>query len=238
MSSQGTTRVQSGQSGEFAASLPLGEYQVYAFNLNRLDATSINLAGDRTLDLYLSVGEVISGAVYVDVDRNGKREGTEGLAGVQVTLRDNLGFRAVTFTDAKGFFNVTVRSDRNYEAVVEQFGYERLSLGPLTISDLRSGLSLSLSPKLVRVAGFAIMNNGPLQGVNLLVNFRARGGPSVDASTLTALDGSYDVNLFPGSYEVDVDQEVQSGDPSLRYQPLFENPIEIPVGEGSQTLDI
>lgn len=238
MNSQGMLRVQSGQNGEFAASLPLGEYQVYAFNLNKLETTSINLAGDKTLDLYLSVGEVVSGTVYVDVDRNGIRGGTEGLAGVKVTLRDNLGFEAVTFTDGKGYFNITVRSDRNYQAIVEQLGYEGLSLGPLTISDLRSGLSLSLSPKLVRVAGLAILNDDPLQGVNLLVNFRARGGSAMDASTLTAPDGRYDVNLFPGSYEIDVDQEVQSGDPSLRYQPLFEDLIEIPVGVGSQTLDI
>ncbi|HOO04854.1 MAG TPA: hypothetical protein PLJ11_09050, partial [Methanomassiliicoccales archaeon] len=70
------------------------------------------------------------------------------------------------------------------------------------------------------------------------VRFTAQGGSAVNGTAVTTADGSFTASLYPGMYTVSVDQDIDPGDPSERYQSLSAMDLEVKVGSDPEPLAI
>lgn len=210
--------------GKFRAVLPAGLYFAYINDGARAYWGDVSIASSTSTTFQLASSVKISGKVWYDADGNNAASAAEGLNNVVITVTDQDGRAVDLGTGSTGQYSFVLPSGKTYTLTADKDGYESVvrtypSIDQSAASDLEM---IALERTVVGSISEAL--------AGITVRFQAVSGPAANGSALTNADGSFSIDLYPGSYVVFVDQNVTTGDASVRYQSLSDLDLEVLVG--------
>ena len=233
--STGEVWIRSALGNTYLAYLPQGTYSVVANTPTDAYSGALTLNGAATLDLHLLNATSLAGTVFWDMNGNGRVDTGEGISGARIALRDNTGALTVGYANTTGGFDLTLFADRTYSGSVTADGFAPYPISAATPAEIGTGVAWAMTPRPVDLVGSAYLNGTPLLNRALPIRAEAVGGGAVSANGTTFTDGSYSLPLTPGTYLIQVDTNVTSGNDTWRYQTLSAEPVGIPVAWGTVT---
>ncbi|MCX6650095.1 MAG: carboxypeptidase regulatory-like domain-containing protein [Methanomassiliicoccales archaeon] len=219
-------------SSGFRAVLPSGLYFGYMYYLSRSYWGDINLNASVSSTFNLISSATISGTAWYDEDANGAVSSGEALANVRVTIKDSVGREVSVLTDSDGRYSFVMPTSKSYTLTAVKDGYETLykSYSPLIVS-MSTDLNMVATERQVSGSISETMSG-------MTVVFTADSDSAISKTTTTAADGSFYVDLSPGDYTVEVDQNVTAGDGSVRYQTLKPLDLTVSIGQDPEALSV
>ena len=224
--------------GGYFAFLPVGTYDLEAFNQAGAYFASVALTGTTRLNIALvATSEAVRWSVYRDVNQNSAVNPGEAIAGVRVRLTDDRGAQIVFTTNATGEFRLPLFANRTYAGVVTAAGYADRPIGSSSPILLRTLMPIALAPLPVQVQGSVLVDGSSVPGHPVTIVAVPLGNGAVGSSTQTDSNGGYFFGLVPGRYNLVVDENVSSNR-AMRYQNQSTDQIVLAVGQGTLAHDI
>ncbi|KYK22413.1 hypothetical protein AYK24_02260 [Thermoplasmatales archaeon SG8-52-4] len=214
------------------------------YNLHLTDIT-LN-EGSNTYNAQNSKLSTLEGVVFID--SNGDDEYDSGdtlLKDVNVELWHEDELVDTYKTDATGYYSFDslisglINSLQLNEYIIKAIkapDYEsELSVYPVENETTIFNISIGLSP--VAISGIVTFNGAPVDGaqVNFAIDKSVENNTAFRVVTATIEDGSYDTELTPGSYLVNVTKYDEEGD-ILLYS-IINQKLSVSVGQGSISKD-
>ncbi|HPR98055.1 MAG TPA: STT3 domain-containing protein [Methanomassiliicoccales archaeon] len=222
--------------GKFRAVLPSGLYFTYINDGTRAYWGDVNVVSSMSMTFQLLTSVKVSGKAWYDADGNDAASAAEGLNGAVITVTDQDGRSVNMGTSPTGQYSFVLVSGRTYALTAVKDGFQTLARNYPSIS-----LSVTDDLEMValqRTVTGSVSMDFPGDKGNLTVKFVAVSGPAMDNQTVTNADGTFSAMLYPGKYIVLVNQNVTAGDPSVRYQSLSDQDLEVLVGSDPSSLQI
>lgn len=234
----GQVWLQTDSAGGYFTFLPVGTYDLEAFNLAGAYFASVPLTGTTSLNIALiATSETVGWTVYRDVNRNSGVNPGEAIAGARVRLTDDRGANVLLTTNATGEFRIPLFANRTYAGRVSAPGYVDHPIGASSPIQLRTLMPIALTPVPVQVQGGVLVNGSAVLSHLVTVVAVPLGNGAVGSSTQTDSNGGYGFGLVPGTYALVVDENVSSTR-AMRYQNQGTDRIAVTVGEGTLPYDI
>lgn len=218
--------------GKFRAVLPSGLYFTYISDGTRAYWGDVNVASSTSTTFQLASSVTVSGKAWFDADGNNAASAAEGLNGVVITMTDQDGRSLTVGTGSTGQYSFVLVSGRTYTLAANKDGFEPMVRNyPSIAQSVNADLEMIALER--TVTGTL---SEPLAGIT--VKFEAVSGTAIDASAVTKADGSFSATLYPGKYVVSVNQNVTTGDASVRYQSLRDLDLDVLVGSDPVALQV
>ncbi len=234
----GQVWLQTDSLGGYFAFLPVGAYDLEAFNQAGAYFASVTLTVTTRLSIALvATSETVGWTVYRDVNRNSGVNPGEAIAGARVSLTDARGANIVFTTNATGGFRIPLFANRTYAGLVTAAGFADQPIGSSSPIQLRTLMPIALTPVPVQVQGSVLVNGSAVLGHPVTVVAVPLGNGAVGSATQTDSNGGYGFGLVPGTYALVVDENVSSTR-AMRYQNQGTDRIVATVGEGTLPYDI
>jgi len=234
----GQVWLQTDTAGGYFTFLPVGTYDLEAFNQAGASFASVTLTGTTRRDIALvATSETVGWTVYRDVNRNSGVNPGEAIAGARVTLTDDRGAHIVFTTNGTGEFRIPLFANRTYAGPVTAAGFADRPIGSSSPIQLRTLMPIALTPVPVQVQGSVLVNGSAILSHPVTVTAVPLGNGAVGSSTQTDSNGGYGFGLVPGTYMLVVDENVSSTR-AMRYQNQGTDRIVAAVGEGTLPYDI
>ena len=238
VSASGQRWLRTDPTGGFLAFLPVGAYDVEAFNQDGASFASVSLSGTPTLRIGLiGTSEIVGWSVYRDLNANQAVDAGEAIPGAHIALTDDRGAHITFITNATGGFRFPLFGNRTYSGTVDAAGYAPRSIPASAPIDLRTRMPIALTPLSVEVQGSVLQSGAPVLNHPIMIRAVALGSGAVAATTSTDSNGGYGFSLVPGFYALVVDENVSSTRDS-RYQNVGTDRIAVAVGQTSLPYDI
>ena len=234
----GQVWLQTDPAGGYFTFLPVGTYDLEAFNQAGASFASVTLTGTTRLNIALvTTSETVGWTVYRDVNRNSAVNPGEAIAGAPVSLTDDRGAHIVFTTNGTGEFRIPLFANRTYAGLVTAAGFADRPIGSSSPIQLRTLMPIALTPVPVQVQGSVLVNGSAVLSHPVTVTAVPLGNGAVGSVTQTDSNGGYGFGLVPGTYALVVDENVSSTR-AMRYQNQGTDRIVATVGEGTLSYDI
>ena len=224
--------------GAYVVDVPTGTYDVQAILGSNAFQERRTFTDSTTFDLPLHLRTVSTGFVFRDVNRDGVREASEGVAGARVTLTDAAGQVLTLVTPANGSFAAPLDGAKTYRMDIDARGFDPVSRGPSSVSSLFAPRDIPLVARNVTVSGVLRWQGAPLTGTAVAIVFLAVGSGGVTQDAVITLQGGYSASLAPGEYQAIVDDNVSAGSDALRWQTASVERLTLDVGQGMLVHDM
>ena len=208
--------------GSYEVALPTGEYEVVIEDpLYEAFSEPVTIATDETTSLDVDLSTLDSGTLEGTVTADG-----DSVSDLELSFVDGGVTVASTDTEADGSYEVVLPTGE-YEVVIEEPLYEAFS-EPVTIAtDETTSLDVDLSTlDSGTLEGTVTADDDPVSDVDIAIT-DGESGELVDTLSPES-DGSYQIELPEGSYEVAIDD--------ILYAPVTET-VEVDTDQ-TQTFDI
>ncbi len=207
----GQVWLQTDPAGGYFTFLPVGTYDLEAFNQAGASFASVTLTGTTRLNIALvATSETVGWTVYRDVNRNSAVNPGEAIAGAPVSLTDDRGAHIVFTTNGTGEFRIPLFANRTYAGLVTAAGFADRSIGSSSPIQLRTLMPIALTPVPVQVQGSVLVNGSAVLSHPVTVTAVPLGNGAVGSATQTDSNGGYGFGLVPGTYALVVDENVSS----------------------------
>src|SRR3989449_471391 len=234
----GQVWLQTDSAGGYFTFLPVGTYDLEAFNPAGASFASVTLTGTTRLNIALvATSETVGWTVYRDVNRNSAVNPGEAIAGARVSLTDDRGAHIVFTTNGTGEFRIPLFANRTYAGLVSAAGFVDRPIGSSSPIQLRTLMPIALTPVPVQVQGSVLVNGSAVLSHPVTVTAVPLGNGAVGSATQTDSNGGYGFGLVPGTYALVVDENVSSTR-AMRYQNQGTDRIVATVGEATLSYDI
>jgi len=234
----GQVWLQTDTAGGYFTFLPVGTYDVEAFNQAGAYFASVTLTGTTRLNIALvATSETVGWTVYRDVNRNSGVNPGEAIAGARISLTDDRGAHIFFTTNGTGEFRIPLFANRTYAGLVTAAGFADRPIGSSSPIQLRTLMPIALTPVPVQVQGSVLVNGSAVLSHPVTVTAVPLGNGAVGSATQTDSNGGYGFGLVPGTYALVVDENVSSTR-AMRYQNQGSDRIVAAVGEGTLPYDI
>ncbi|HEX9567512.1 MAG TPA: STT3 domain-containing protein, partial [Thermoplasmata archaeon] len=234
----GQVWLQTDTAGGYFTFLPVGTYDLEAFNQAGAYFASVTLTGTTRLDIALvATSETVGWTVYRDVNRNSGVNPGEAIAGAHLSLTDDRGAHIFFTTNGTGEFRIPLFANRTYAGLVTAAGFADRPIGSSSPIQLRTLMPIALTPVPVQVQGSVLVNGSAVLSHPVTVTAVPLGNGAVGSATQTDSNGGYGFGLVPGTYALVVDENV-SATRAMRYQNQGTDRIVAAVGEGTLAYDI
>ncbi len=230
-----------------SSSLLPGYYQVVAqtadgFQIeNRL--IEIN-AGNNWLNISQPMEGDIEGTAYFDENENDEIDPGEELSNVEIdvvyTLTGTNNIVETLTTDVNGAFKTSAFLPGSYELNATKLpGYET-SISVTIEENMTTTQNISMEYARIIVSGETIRSDTSQSVSNISIVFnvddRVENNSATRTTTKSDETGSYTVDLFPGSYNITVNQDVNESGTVVTY--FFTGELTIPVGKAPFSYEI
>src|SRR3989449_708899 len=234
----GQVWLQTDSAGGYFTFLPVGTYDLEAFNPAGASFASVTLTGTTRLNIAIvATSETVGWTVYRDANRNSGVNPGEAIAGARVSLTDDRGAHIVFTTNGTGEFRIPLFANRTYAGLVTAAGFADRPIGSSSPIQLRTLMPIALTPIPVQVQGSVLVNGSAVLSHPVTVTAVPLGSGAVGSATQTDSNGGYGFGLVPGTYALVVDENVSSTR-ATRYQNQGTDRIVAAVGEGTLPYDI
>ncbi len=222
----------SNSEGWFRAVLPSGLYSAYMSDGTRAYWSDLLVSSSISSDFVLLAGVKVSGKVWYDANGDGAASSNESVMGATVTVTGQDGRAIVYSTGSTGAYSMVLPSGRSYTLTVTKNGFEDSARSYPSL-DSQVTEDVEMVAQLRAVTG--TISSG---ATGITVRFEAVGGPAANASAVTGVGGIFAVQLYPGQYQVYVDQDQTPGDSSIRVQSLAPMDLTVAVGRDPSALEV
>src|SRR5437867_2352838 len=234
----GQVWLQTDSAGGYFTFLPVGTYDLEAFNPAGASFASVTLTGTTRLNIALvATSETVGWTVYRDVNRNSAVNPGEAIAGARGSLTDDRGEHLVLTPKGTGEFRIPLFANRTYAGLVTAAGFVDRPIGSSSPIQLRTLMPIALTPVPVQVQGSVLVNGSAVLSHPVTVTAVPLGNGAVGSATQTDSNGGYGFGLVPGTYALVVDENVSSTR-AMRYQNQGTDRIVATVGEATLSYDI
>ncbi len=227
--SGGEAWMRSALGNTYVAYLPTGTYSVVSSTSTDAFTGTLTLSGSQTYDLSLITATLLSGSVYWDMNRDGRMQTGETVPAARIALMDNAGALTVGYTDANGAFQLSLLSNRTYSGTITADGFAPYTIPAATPAEIGPNVTWALTPVPVNLVGTVVLNGTVLLNHPITIHAVAIGGGAVSADGASLSDGTFSMSLTPGTYLLEVDQNVTTGSNAWRYQNLATDGTDLPV---------
>ena len=212
--------------GVFNMLLPTDQYFAYVASGNRVFWGDVYVSAPGPVTLNTVSAAFISGTIWYDSNHNSIRDAGEGVAGVPVIIQDLNGRSRTVTSGSAGYYSIALAPGNNYYLTVDRTGYEPIerSYTPL-VSSVQT--DLQLVPLKRTVQGTVSLGAIGMAGVE--VSFTAKGNGAIGANVTSGSNGQFALSLNPGSYTININQDVLPGDNSSQYQ--FTKGLTVEIGK-------
>jgi len=199
--------------GYFRTYLPYGEYEAtFTDTVYRLKTMMVSIPGSLPIVVAIDRNTTVYGQVWYDQNGNGTMEATEyvSFADVSAVMPDGAVVR--TKADFGGRFELGVPTNTMMSIYAESNGYEKE--GPMTIATTSANQSIMVEMNLAPILmdGIVEVNGVPLGGI--LVEFF---NDTRYVNFTSDIDGTFNVSIYPGIYNVKVALQTAPGSPAYYY---------------------
>ncbi len=233
MSNGATVSAVTDAHGRYRVSLPAGSYFVYASSEGHAYWNDFYLSASTQKTLKMTSSVDISGKVWTEQTHDSMMNEGEGMSSVSIEVTDQKGRGLDFFTDQAGDYDIKLVPGNSYQLEVSVSGYHPIAFTHNHISQSEVK-NIQMIPLNRTVTGKAMLGTAPLSSVN--IQFLADGGGAIESSVVTDANGSFSLSLFPGDYQINVDQNVTAGDNQTRYQHY--SAVQVQVGEDPAPLNL
>src|SRR2546426_533989 len=230
--------LQTDSAGGYFTFLPVGTYDLEAFNPAGASFARVPLTGTTRLNIALvATSETVGWTVYRDVNRNSAVNPGEAIAGARVSLTDDRGARIVFTTNGTGEFRIPLFANRTYAGLVTAAGFVDRPIGSSSPIQLRTLMPIALTPVPVQVQGSVLVNGSAVLSHPVIVTAVPLGNGAVGGATQTDSKGGHGLRPVPGEYALLVGQN-GSSTRALPCQNQGTDPVVPTGGEGTLPYDI
>lgn len=223
--------------GAYRLVLPNGEYFVYTAGAGKSYWNTVSVTGTATQDLSLVDSWYISGRTWYDTNGNGEMDSSEGISGVVLKVTStSAASQTVSFVSGtSGNYNITLPKGGSYQLDASKSGYQswQNTYDPLN-AGTRENIPMVANNR--TVTGTVTSGGSALGGITM--TFTANGGGAQTATATTDGSGGFSISLKPGTYSMVVDQEVNEGDDTLKYEASTPLTVEVGRDPAAQTVEV
>jgi len=203
--------------GVFSITVPKGTYLVHvSSNAYELDWAYFKVhsftTDSITAEYTLSEAKLIQGDVFWDMNTDNIKGVTEGIFDATVTFQSGLN-TLITHTNYAGHFEASLHPMTTYQVTVSKTGFETVSLGSMSTEALATNsLRQILVPYTIPVSGTVKLDHKPLEDSNLMIKFTGATPGAENQNIQIHRDGTYSLDLLPGTYIVSFSQNISEED--------------------------
>src|SRR2546422_327945 len=207
----GQVWLQTDTAGGYFTFLPVGTYDLEAFNQAGASFASVTLTGTTRLDIALvGTSETVGWTVYRDVNRNSGVNAGEAIAGARISLTDDRGAHIVFTTNGTGEFRIPLFANRTYAGLVTAARFADRPIESSSPIQLRTLMPIALTPVPVQVQGSVLVNGSAVLSPPATATAVPPGNGGAGSGTPPDSNGGPALGPVPGAYALGVGEEGSS----------------------------